>query len=240
MPPMTNYIWRSLIVQACVLLAADGTRVVQAAGEDARSIPGWGQVVDPDRDCEIVLEGASLKMTVPGTLHDLNVRRAMNAPRVVQELEGDFQLQVKVTGAFTPGPASVIAGSDLRFNSAGLLLWSDQNNYVRLERNIMQFGATTACMPPLFELFSDGQYRGASPATTTDPYFEGDSTWLRLERRGDYFLATISHDGQHWLAPLKRELILPDRLQVGVAALNTSNAPHTVTFSELKLITRGG
>lgn len=171
----------------------------------------------------------------------MHKRNGLNAPRVLQPIEGDFTLTVKVTGDFEPGPESVTSEGGLRFTSAGLLLWHDDGNYVRLERNVMAYGVdVVACMPPLFELFAEGRYRGASPATTTEPYFNGKSTWLRIERQGDYFLAAISHDAATWLPQPKKELILPDVLHVGVAALNTANVPQQVTFSELNLVNNGG
>ena len=57
----------------------------------------------------------------------------MNAPRVLQEVEGNFIVQVRVSGGFPKGAKSVV---DQRrpFHGAGLLVYQDDKTYVRLER----------------------------------------------------------------------------------------------------------
>jgi regulation of enolase protein 1 (concanavalin A-like superfamily) len=199
-----------------------------------RTVPNWGRFVDPDGDCQASLAGGKLIMTVAGALHDLNKRNAMNAPRVVQDVAGDFEITVKVTGYFTPGEESAVAGG-LRFNSAGLLVYQNDDNYIRLERNAMVVGTQTYCFPPLCEIFAEGKYRGINRQATAEAYFQGKSTWLRIKRAGDYFKPAVSHDGQTWEELPRVEVVLADRLQVGVAAVNTTTTPHSVTFEELKL-----
>lgn len=201
------------------------------------TIDGWGAVVDQDKDCEASAKDGTLTITVPGTLHDLNKRNGMNAPRVVREVVGDFELRVKVIGGFKPGEESALE-SGLRFNSAGLLLWHDEQNYVRLERNIMVSGSTTYCFPPLCEIFSEGKYRGINKTVTTEPYFTDEATWLRLKREGDYFKPAVTHDGETWEELQRVESILPDKLLIGVSAINTSKTPLTVTFEGLS-VTKG-
>jgi len=208
------------------IAASDETEVV--------TIDNWGIVVDPDRDCQVAATDGKLAITVPGAMHDLNKRNGMNAPRVLQEAVGDFQLTVKVTGEFKPGPESTLS-TGLRFNSGGLLLWHDEGNYLRLERNIMISGSTTYCFPPLCEIFSEGKYRGINRPATAEPYFQGQSTWLRLKREGDYFRPAVSHDGETWEELKRTEVILPDRLLIGVSAINTSSTAHTVTFERTSL-----
>lgn len=64
---------------------------------------GWGSVTNSDGDCTFKADKGKLTITVPGNLHDLHPNRGMNAPRVLQEVEGDFTATVKVTCALTPG-----------------------------------------------------------------------------------------------------------------------------------------
>ncbi len=223
---------RTLLSTALVAAIAG---VVVGDESEVVTIDNWGVVVDPDNDCKVAAADGKVTITVPGALHDLNKRNGMNAPRVLQEVVGDFQLTVKVTGEFKPGPESTLS-SGLRFNSGGLLLWHDEENYIRLERNIMVSGTSTYCLPPLCEIFSEGKYRGINKSPTAEPYFQGASTWLRLKREGDYFRPALSHDGEIWEELKRTEVILPDKLLIGVSAINTSSTAHTVTFESLSVI----
>lgn len=201
-----------------------------------RVIKSWGTVVDLDGDCEVVSVDGKLTINVPATCHDLNSRNGeLNAPRVLREVEGDFDIQVKVTGKFEPGTQST-AEKSVAFVSGGLLLWGDDKNYVRLERNAMHYpSGEKYCFPPLFEIFIDGKYSGANPKSANADYFKGDSTWLWLERKGTRLRAAVSHDGEDWIFSKEVTREIPGKLFIGVSALNTSNQPHSVTFEDLQV-----
>jgi len=209
---------------------------VTAQEKKAQMLKGWGDVTDPDGDCKIQIKKSKLLITVPGTLHDLNPRNnKINAPFVLQEIEGDFSAQVKVSGDFQPGEKSTAPNSP-PFNGAGLLLWQDDKNYLRLERNVwFASDGKYTCHPPLFEQCQNGEYTNHNSATTTEPFFKR-STHLRFERRGDKITAALSHDGKIW--SIVKEIIAPysSKVKVGVDAINTSTKPFTVEFDELKLI----
>src|SRR5690348_11002745 len=101
---------------------------VIAQEKESQTIAGWGAVTDPDGDCTVKSEKGKLTVTVPEGTHDLNPRLGgMAAPRVLREVEGDFTVQVKVTGDFTPGDKAA-ADSTSSFNGAGLLVWQDAKN----------------------------------------------------------------------------------------------------------------
>ena len=51
----------------------------------------------------------------------------------MREVEGDFVITVKVVGEFRPGGKSTNPKT-VPFNGAGILVWSDPDNYIRLER----------------------------------------------------------------------------------------------------------
>src|SRR5262249_23997151 len=91
---------RLFVCLTCVSLVA---RAGQSDARKPRVIEGWGSVVDPDGDCTVKGEQGKLTMTVPNKLHNLNPAIASNAPRVLQEVAGDFTAFVKVTGEFKPG-----------------------------------------------------------------------------------------------------------------------------------------
>src|SRR5436189_4997988 len=71
-------------------------------------IAGWGTAIDPDRDCKFFTSKDSLLISVPGSHpHDLAADiDLINAPRILQNVHGDFTIQVKVDGRFAPGGKS--------------------------------------------------------------------------------------------------------------------------------------
>ncbi len=201
-----------------------------------KTLKGWGEVIDPDRDCSIKVEKKKLFITVPGTLHDLNPRNGkINAPLVLQNVTGDFTVQVKVSGEFQPGEQTTAPKSHA-FNGAGLLLWQDEKNYIRLERNVwIGDDGKLTCFPPLLEQCKDGEYAILNGASTTEPFFKSRSTWLSIKRSGEKILARLSHDGKEWTNVNEFTFALNQNVRVGIAAINTSNKPFVVEFEEFKL-----
>jgi hypothetical protein len=58
---------------------------------------GWGHPIDPDKDCKITRNNGVLTIEMPGGDHDYDTaRERLNAPRLVRELEGDFEIQVRI------------------------------------------------------------------------------------------------------------------------------------------------
>jgi regulation of enolase protein 1 (concanavalin A-like superfamily) len=226
-----RYFMLLLLINVCLSLAP-----IFSQTKKSSNLKGWGVVTDPDGDCKFQTKKSKLIITLPGTLHDLNPRNnKINAPLVLQEVEGNFSVQVKISGDFQPGEKSTAPNSP-PFNGAGLLLWQDEKNYLRLERNLwFASDGKYTCHPPLFEQCQNGEYTNHNPATTTEPFFK-HSTYLRFERRGDKVIAALSHDGKTW--PIVKEIIAPysAQVKVGVDAINTSAKPFTVEFAELKLV----
>ena len=224
----------ALAVAVCLVAAA-------ALARDAkpRTIRGWGTVTDPDGDCTVKTGKDKLTITVPGGTHDLNAAVGMSSPRVLKEIEGDFTIQVKVTGDFDPGDKAGNARAT-PFNGAGLLVWQDAKNYIRMERNRYWVAGQGkyACYPPLLEYFKDGQYQNTDPDPTLDEFFKGKSTWLKLQRRGDKVTASYSHDGQEWTEVKEIDAELAKKLKVGVAVVNTSAKSFAAEFAERKLTTK--
>jgi regulation of enolase protein 1 (concanavalin A-like superfamily) len=211
----------------------------QAGYHSGHTIPGWGQVIEPDGDCIVTAGGGTLTVAVPGTTHDLSSYRSIykkrNAPRVLREVDGDFTVQVKVSGTFEPGKAGTLPGA-YPFNGAGLLLWANDENYLRLERNvwITSHGEHSSYLP-LFEYWKDD--RDLTQGTpSTKPFFKGQSAYLRLTRQGNQVRAAVSNDGVDWIKTGPVTVQFPQKINVGVDAINTSKEPFTVEFAEFKLV----
>jgi len=207
--------------------------------QPARTISGWGQVIDPDGDCTITAGEGKIIVTVPGTTHDLSsyhsIYKKRNAPRILREVDGDFTVEVKVSGTFDPGQAATLPETD-PFNGAGLLLWANDENFLRLERNVW----TTphdghSSYEPLFEYWKED--KDLTPdAPSAKPFFEGQSTYLRLTRQGNQIRAAVSNDGTHWIETNCTTVQFPQSIKVGVDAINTSKQPFTVEFADFRLV----
>jgi RNA polymerase sigma factor (sigma-70 family) len=220
-----------------MVYAADGPGEKPApalAGDDAPArlvLRGWGTATDPDGDCKFIIEKDRLSIAVPGTDHALCVEQnRLNAPRVLRPVEGDFVLQVKVSGKYPPGGRSLVS-TRRPFHGAGLLLWKDAQNYVRLER--AQVSDEETVRYANWELRKDGDFGRMGVAGELN--LKAESTWLRVERRGHTLYGSVSADGVRWAAMEPMTVDYPRRLLVGIIAGQNTTLGFTPTFEEFRL-----
>ena len=195
-------------------------------------VQGFGEFVDPDKDCQFKVDAGKLTITVPGTDHDLGVERGkMNAPRALQTVEGDFSIQVKVSGVFAPLDMN---NQDRRaYHGAGLVIFKDDKTYVRLDRATYWDGNGNQVYGN-FELRRDGQNERFG--VPEDLRIEsGKDTWLKIERKGNRFYGYATQEAGKWVALGDKAVDMPAKLRVGVAAINTSLQQFAPGFSELKI-----
>jgi S1-C subfamily serine protease len=191
----------------------------------------WGEVVDPDGDCRLRLEKGALVGDVPGTLHDLNIDiNVINAPRVVQEIEGDFTVTVKVLGSFRPGRVRT-GPKSVPYNGGGLVAWLDQDHYIRLERGSM-FRDNHVLGFLAFESRELGTRAEVHNKGGLDPK---QDLWLKLDREGNLISGAFSIDGREWTDLEPMDVEWPTRLKVGVDWVNSCGDPMTVRFEEYAL-----
>jgi len=189
-------------------------------------IAGWGTAIDPDGDCKIDADGKALVVKIPGKLHDLNADiDKFNAPRVLKDVVGDFAIQVKIVGDFQPGTKSMNPKS-VPFNGAGLFVWRDSDNFIRLERAAILRNGKVGTFAEFEE--REGGTSGALHNGNLTP----GTAYLRMERRGSKISGFVSKDGKRWTALRPIDTVWPARLKIGVDAINSSNAPFTVRFEE--------
>lgn len=193
-------------------------------------LKGWGQVSDTDRDCDITYKENAVEFKIPGKSHDFASELMLqNAPRVLQELKGDFIAQVKVTGEFKPGATSTIS-SRLSYHGAGLLIVSDKDNYISLHRGCVYINDRPRHYAN-FELRKDG----ALSISRYEIEIPDQDTYLRLERRGDKVFNATSPDGIHWTSYEPIEVELPQTIQLGIVGVSSSDVPLTVKFQDLAI-----
>src|SRR5689334_266420 len=117
---------------------ADAPSTKEKDPKAAQVLAGWGEAVDPEGDCRFDLDTATgaLTIVVPGKTHILSAElrhMKLGAPRVLADARGDFEAKVRVAGAIKPSGAATLPRY-APYHGAGLLIWQDRDNYVRLER----------------------------------------------------------------------------------------------------------
>jgi regulation of enolase protein 1 (concanavalin A-like superfamily) len=222
-----------LILSSAILYIASISPcfVLLAADDKSRPpIEGWGEVIDPDGDCQVNLDKGTLTIAVPATKHDLSVEAAdMKAPRVLRDVEGDFIAQVKVSGNVRHTGAR-LSDDYLAYHGAGLLLWVDGQTYVRLERAAVVQENGEVIHYANFELRREGKVASSHSMEIPD-----QETYLRLERQGERVVGSVSEDGIQWTAFEPLAIGLAKSVKLGVAAINTSTDPFKAEFSEAGL-----
>ncbi|HEY7330432.1 MAG TPA: DUF1349 domain-containing protein [Gemmataceae bacterium] len=208
---------------------AAGTPEPEPAGRD---VAGWGSAIDPGKDCEILPEEKKLTIRVPGSWHDLNPDTGkLNSPRVVREVEGDFVVKVKIDGEFKPGGKSTNPRG-VPYYGAGIIIWSDSDNFIRLERGALSRNNKVTATVAFEE--REAGYRGAVHNITAQP----GPVYLRLERKGSRILGAVSFDGSDW-RPLKPiDTLWPAKLKVGLTAITSSSQPFEAQFTDFSLQTQ--
>lgn len=180
---------------------------------------------------------STLRIYVPAGNYDLNPFRGVTAPRLLTKVSGDFEIRVQVTADFQPGRETTGKGNP--FNGAGILIWQDDGNFLRIERNAWRVEESLFCYPPLMEYWHDREYSGVNGPAAPAEFFPGRSTWLKAARRDAKVTVSLSHDGTRWIDVKTFPVKLATELHVGVAALNTSNESLVVDFKDLTITQNG-
>ncbi len=194
------------------------------------SIPGWGKVVSPNQRIKFKATDDALSISLPSGANDFSAELGrITAPRVLHPFSGDGTLQVSVSKVTPPGRISHTPGRK-PFASAGLLIWKDQGNYIRLEH--------ARCATPNvvtyvnWELRANGQW--ARQGRFDELPLQGESSILKITRAGDVFTPALSIDGQTWKSlPEIRTQAWPAELEGGIVAINDTKVTFTPEFREL-------
>lgn len=190
------------------------------------SLSKWGQVIDPRGDCRIVEDSGRLRITVPGgQTHDLNPlpKSNMNAPRILNEVEGNFEARVKVWPLLQENPEA-----ELHYLGAGLVLWQDEGQV--LLRHSRQLGNRPGIGT---EWWTGTRLLG----TDYLPGIKNGPVHLRLRRQGDMIHLAWSPDGQKWTEyGAAKNLKLSPRIRVGVSAVNGSFHDYTAEFEGFTIL----
>jgi regulation of enolase protein 1 (concanavalin A-like superfamily) len=219
----------------CVIVATVCTTAAVADESEARpnEVPGWGRVLDPWWDCDVSLdrERDRLRIQVPPTPHVLSAEvpgLPMNAPRVVRRIRGDFTAGVHALGRLEPGLSRTTHYDP--YHGAGLIVWQDPSNYLRLERAVGFINGRHHSYIN-YELREDGRLTMSHGITIDDR-----ALFLKLRRQGVAFSAGYSHDGHRWVELGSVDAAFTERVEVGVIAVNSSKRTLSAQLEGLSIV----
>ncbi len=193
----------------------------------------WTEIVIPGGDSKVELDrsGKKVKIRVPNTAHILSAELGrMNAPRLLRRVEGDFDARVRVFGVFQPAGKSTVEEYTFPYHGAGILLWQDEKNYVRLE-----IAAKVRDRKPF--PYANFEYRKDGVLAISDGLeIKDGSSYIRLKRRGETISADFGADGVRWTAFRSIVVRLEDRLEIGLTAINSATKPLVAQLEGFELI----
>lgn len=230
---------RATIAAAAVMAAAVSIGSLNASDLSPNSpaqssIAGWGDVINPDGDCKVTATNGKLTMELPGNDHVIRPeRQKMNAPRVLQDVTGEFDLQVKVSGDFFRDAKSVVPGRP-PYQDAGLLVWMDDKNNLKLSRARITAQGRTGDYFNL-EFRHDGEVGEIPFPGEARKVLQAKTVYLRLQIHSDATTAGVSADGKKWITTSLPGEERPEKVHAGVLAENNTSTPLNVAFEEFSL-----
>lgn len=188
---------------------------------DAAGIPKGWRWIDADAahgPVKYDTSGGTLKIIVPSGKDMFGENRT--APHMLQPIEGDFQIETRVK--FDPKD---------NYQGAGLFVYVDGDNYLRLERAFGGVGGDGSGIR--LDARTKDEYK---PITTPDQAVTAAKTVdLKLIRMGKKFIAFWRLDEEsEWKEVGEFDSDYPDTVQVGIIANNTG-PEIPVEFSYIKL-----
>jgi uncharacterized protein (TIGR03067 family) len=220
-PPTKGYI---AILSAGTGMRYRNIKIKELADSKPRMIAGWGAVVNPHSANEVKDMNGRLHVSLPGSLAHLHPKVDLSAPRVLQDVDGNFTIEVQLFAAVHPQEGRP---KKKGFSGSGLLAWQDETNFLTFLRGFNEGGAILN-----FGGFQDAVEREGR-LQNVDP----NLIHLRLERKGGEFRASYSHDGKAWTYHSGfTNLKLAGKLKVGVVAINNSGVPFRTAFENLRLV----
>jgi parallel beta-helix repeat protein len=193
---------------------------------DSPSLDDRWTIVDPDGGStfDLTINPGWLRMrTYSPPWRDLIGSFFLTAPRLVQSVSGDFIVETKIF--------SVMDEND---EGAGILVWKDSHNYLRLERMSRTIGN-----PVEQQIFFCGTIGGEFPipGETKIVLPSGfNPTYLRLRRIGNVFSGFYSSDGIEWNHVADVTFQAEDPIQIGLDALIVyHDGPFSANFDYFRV-----
>jgi S1-C subfamily serine protease len=199
-----------------------------------RTLAKWSSEVNLAEGAKITHQPGKTMIEIPGGIPMVNSPqfKLFNAPCALVQVDGDFIAVVKVTNDFDPGGEVVTMPGGKKmpftFQGAGLLIWQDEKNFVRLERCKGSDGQVGLIHRILVEIYKGGREIGIH---YSKPLPE-QTMILGAQRKGStvQLLFAEGPDRLHVFQELA--LDFEKEIFVGVSASNLSRLPLQAKFED--------
>jgi serine/threonine protein kinase/S1-C subfamily serine protease len=207
-----------------------------------------GPLTDPDKDCKLVKEeaGFKIRLELPGNkIHTLSPevvtsgdkRKPLhNAPMTLTDVDGDFVATVEITGDMNAGTTlpKDRQGNQIQFTfqGAGLLLYQDKNNFVRLERTA---GTVLDSLAAIHKVLIEVVQEGKTQKSSYFPLLDGDTRLVLIRRKGKLRCQFGPKSGNPFITP-SYVVDLAPKVKIGLSAANVSSKPFTANFENFVLL----
>ncbi len=196
------------------------------------TFPGLGPWVDPTQSASSRNQGGAIIVTVPAGIHilspELNHR---DAPMSVMEVSGDFEVRVTVGGGIKPG-SKPLKDLPIAFQGAGIVLWENADNFMRLERS----AAASPNQPLLNQLLIETCRNGRTAGKPVYKEISDKPVILKLTRKGDDMDYSYSPDGKTWISVKKSAIaVFSEKVYLGIVASNLSPKPFNARFENFTI-----
>ncbi len=211
------------------------------------SLKKLGPLIDPARDCRMFKDDNRFRLTIdiPGKLHTLSPRLTdnsnrpiNNAPMTLTDVNGDFVSVVQISGEINPGSTlprdRQVRSFPFTFQSAGLIVYQDKNNFFRLER---AGSIVTRSLTPLHRLVIEAVKDGKQAMEPIYRDVPETELLLVLQRRKNRIKCMFVPQGTNQIFTFRDfAFSLPSKVKVGLSATNISAQPFTATFENFTLL----
>ena len=203
------------------------------------TIPRWSCEVNTGDDVVIKshVGGATIELPAGKAMVCAPQYKLFTAPAALAQVDGDFLTAVMVTNDFDPGGAAINAPGANRkfpftFQGAGLLIWQDSKNFVRLERTKGSVEKGVSLIHRvLFEVYKDGKLVALH---YSKPIPEKPIV-LAAMRKGSAMRMLFGEPGKGLVVFQELALDFKPAVLVGLSASNLSKQPLKARFEEFEL-----
>ena len=162
-----------------------------------------------------------------------------NAPCALIRAEGDFVATVGVENTFDPGGEGIVVPTGKKlpfsFQSAGILIWQDEKNFVRLERSKGSDGKISMLNRVLVEVYKNGREAAVHYIDVPE-----QPVVLVAVRKGGSLRLLFALPPKQMAVFHEMAIDFDKEVFVGVAAANLSKRPYQARLSSFSLKTPEG
>jgi hypothetical protein len=199
---------------------------------------GWKEV-DPSKRATFERKGDVLTITVTAPKDENAAHNFTTAPRLLREVSGDFVVEVRIGGSFTPGKGPKERKLFPTF-LAGFVLEGEKHPLVRVSRGSIRLprSGEIATLVAIESLDEDAKGL-LGEDIDTHGWPPDRAMYLRMSRTGKELVAAFSSDGKKWQELKGLNQSLPAKLKLGIFAASSSTKPFKAKLDRFKLTPKG-